>query len=335
MEGPLAGPPVHDDLRMLAQEAARAANAHNTQPWAVDRRGDGLVLRWDPDRVLGVSDPQGRDTMLSLGAFVESLLICATSAGIGLRFDAATAGGPEPAEIGRFSRQAETHETPFSAADVHGRRVWRGRWRDGEPTPESLDEAAAVAAAAGFRLVSMTTTEARPLLVRANRWFFGDPAIVTELHRWTRLSPRHPEYGRDGLNDVMLVLSTVERAVLRVLIRPSVFRRLRGVGLPGLLARMSTTATAGSGVMVGLVGSRGRQQELAAGRLLTRLWLGFRRRGLFVHPQSAPLDCPETRTALGARWDVAPDEQIVAWFRVGVPSTDPDARADSPRRTLG
>lgn len=335
MEEPLADPPVHDDLRMLAQEAARAANAHNTQPWAVDRQGDQLVLRREPDRVLGVSDPDGRDTMLSLGAFVESLLICAASAGIGLRFDAATAGGQESAEIGRFSRQTENHETPFTAADVRGRRVWRGRWQDGAPAPEVLDEAADVAAQGGFRLVSMTTAEARPLLVRANRWFFGDPAIVTELHRWTRLAPRHPEYGRDGLNDVMLVLSTVERAVLRVLIRPSVFRRLRGVGLPGLLARMSATATTGSGVMLGLVGPRGQQHGLAAGRLLTRLWLGLRRRGLFVHPQSAPLDCPETRAALGARWEVGPDEQIVAWFRVGVPSTAPDARADSPRRTLG
>lgn len=323
-----------DDLAVLVQEAARAANAHNTQPWVVDRLGDELVLRQDRTRTLGVSDPRGRDTMLSFGAFVESLLICAASAGVGLRFESAHEGAEAVEEIGRFSRRPECHETTFSAADVRGRRVWRGRWKDGAPAPDLLAEAAAEAEHAGFRLVSMPTRDARPLLVRANRWFFGDTATVAELHRWTRLSPRHPQYDEDGLNDSMLVLSKVERAGLRTLIGPSVFRALRGLGLPGVLARMSASATQGSGTVLGVVGPAGARHELAAGRLLTRLWLGFQRHGWYVHPQSAPLDCPETRRALDERWQVSPEEQLVAWFRVGIPAAEPDSRPASPRRSL-
>lgn len=335
MDARFSGLSADDDLSALVSEATRAANAHNTQPWGVDRQGDELVLRRDRTRTLGASDPRGRDTMLSFGAFVESLLICAASAGVGLRFEASTGGDAETDEVGRFSRRQEGYQTTFSSADVRGRRVWRGRWRDGAPPPDVLTAAAAEAERAGFRLVSMPTRDARPFLIRANRWFFGDAAIVAELHRWTRLSPRHPDYGEDGLNDAMLVLSKVERAGLRTLISPRVFRALRGVGLPGLLARMSASATQGSGTVLGIVGPTGAQQELAAGRLLTRLWLGFQRHGLYVHPQSAPLDCPETRAMLEERWQIARDEQLVAWFRVGIPASDPAARVASPRRSGG
>lgn len=335
MDARFSGPSADHDLTALVPEAARAANAHNTQPWVVDPQGDELVLRRDRTRTLGASDPRGRDTMLSFGAFVESLLICAASAGVGLRFEASTGGDAETDEVGRFSRHPEGYQTRFSSADVRGRRVWRGRWRDGAPGPDLLQEAAVEAERMGFRLVSMPTRDARPILVRANRWFFGEQATVAELHQWTRLSPRHPRYDEDGLNDAMLVLSTVERAGLRTLISPRVFRALRGVGLPGLLARMSASATQGSGTVLGVVGPAGAQQELAAGRLLTRLWLGFQRHGLYVHPQSAPLDCPETRAMLDERWQVAPDEHLVAWFRVGIPASDPAARVASPRRSGG
>ncbi|ROR83505.1 hypothetical protein SAMN06295974_1574 [Plantibacter flavus] len=335
MDARLSGLSGDDDLSALVSEAARAANAHNTQPWSVDRQGDELVLRRDRARTLGASDPRGRDTMLSFGAFVESLLVCAASAGVGLGFEASTGGDAETDEVGRFSRHPEGYQTRFSSADVRGRRVWRGRWRDGGPGPDLLQEAAVETERMGFRLVSMPTRDARPILVRANRWFFGEQATVAELDQWTRLSPRHPRYDEDGLNDAMLVLSKVERVGLRTLIGPRVFRALRGLGLPGLLARMSASATQGSGTVLGVVGPAGAQQELAAGRLLTRLWLGFQRHGLYVHPQSAPLDCPETRAMLDERWQVAPDEQLVAWFRVGIPASDPTARVASPRRSGG
>ncbi|MET3509593.1 hypothetical protein [Plantibacter flavus] len=335
MDTRFSGLSADDDLSALVSEAARAANAHNTQPWVVDPQGDELVLRRDRTRTLGASDPRGRDTVLSFGAFVESLLICAASAGVGLRFEAATGGDAETDEVGRFSRHPEGYQTRFSSADVRGRRVWRGRWRDGAPGPDLLQEAAVEVERRGFRLVSMPTRDARPILVRANRWFFGERAIVTELDQWTRLSPRHPRYDEDGLNDAMLVLSKVERAGLRTLISPRVFRALRGVGLPGLLARMSASATQGSGTVLGVVGPTGARHELAAGRLLTRLWLGFQRHGLYAHPQSAPLDCPETRAMLDERWNVARDEQLIAWFRVGIPASDPTARAASPRRSDG
>jgi hypothetical protein len=38
---------------------------------------------------------------------------------------------------------------------------------------------------------------------------------------------------------------------------------------------------------------------------------------------------------LEERWQIARDEQLVAWFRVGIPASDPAARVASPRRSGG
>lgn len=318
------------DCSEIIRQAARAASAHNTQPWAVTAKDGNLVLHLDRERTLGASDPSERDTMLSLGAFAETLLICASSAGIGLRFvrDYDSTEG----RIGRFEHVPELYESPFGLRDVLGRRVWRGGWVSGSPAPETLLDATKVSQKAGFRVVKMPVEEARQLLVDANRWFFRSTEIVAELHRWTRLLPRHPEYNSDGLNDVMLVLSRIERALLRTLIRPSTYRLLHRFGLPELLAKMSTAATKGSGLALGLVGPTGTENQVEAGRLLMRLWLQLRRHGIYVHPQSLLLDCPETRATLEARWHVGPHEHVVSWFRVGHPVSDPNARATHPRR---
>lgn len=310
--------------------AARAASAHNSQPWAVSEGDGALDLRLDRERALGPSDPDGRDTVLSLGSFVETLLICASSAGVGLRFVPSPNTGD--GVVGRFERVPESYATPFDWTDVLRRRVWRGGWVDGAPSNEDLEELVAPMRPTGFRFATISTKDARPLLARANRWFFGDPQIVAELHRWARLTPRHSAYGRDGLNDVMLVLSKSERALLRALIHPMAHAAFRRLGAVELLARTSTAAVRGDGVALGVIGTTREAAGLEAGRLLTRLWLRLQQEGLHVHPQSLLLDCPETRAALNERWQVSKDEKIFSWFRVGIPSSDPGARARHPRR---
>jgi hypothetical protein len=322
---------VDTSFSEIVRRAARAASAHNTQPWALEEQDDIHVLRLNSERVLGPSDPAGRDTMLSLGCFVETLLICARAEGVGVRF--LIAPRAENGGVGRFERVSELYASPFGARDVLGRRVWRGQWLPVHPEPAALVGAEELVRQSGFRLATMPVEDARGLLVSANRWFFRSPAIVGELRRWTRLSPRHSHYGHDGLNDVMLVLSNAERRLLRALIHPWAHRVLRTLGLSELLARSSTAATRGSGLALGVIGTEGAENELEAGRVLTRLWLHLWKEGLYVHPQSHLLDCPETRASLEQRWSVTAQEEVFSWFRVGVPASDPEKRPQHPRLT--
>lgn len=76
-----------DRLREIAGTAARAANAHNTQPWELRFRSDHVEVGWRARYALGPSDPAHRDLRLSLGTYVETLLICAAEAGIPVRYE--------------------------------------------------------------------------------------------------------------------------------------------------------------------------------------------------------------------------------------------------------
>jgi hypothetical protein len=56
----------------LARAAHRAPSIHNTQPWQLVARPDGLDVLEDPARRLGRTDPSGRDRVLSCGAALRN-----------------------------------------------------------------------------------------------------------------------------------------------------------------------------------------------------------------------------------------------------------------------
>lgn len=62
-------------------DAARAPSAHNMQPWAVDlhESPDVILLFADQKRFLINIDPENRQSMISLGAFLELICISAQS----------------------------------------------------------------------------------------------------------------------------------------------------------------------------------------------------------------------------------------------------------------
>ncbi|MEW2485443.1 hypothetical protein [Streptomyces sp. NPDC048411] len=322
-----------DRLSEVATEASRAANAHNTQPWELRHGTDHIEVGWRAEDALGPSDPAHRDLRLSLGTYVESLLIAAAEKGIAVGFDLDL--DITARRVGRLRPAERPYDTGFRASDIAGRRVWRGAWTPQQIDPEAIEAARETARTAGFRVAAISTAAARPLLVRAYHWFFGDPGIAAELMAWTRLSPRHPKYHRDGLNDVMLVLNRVERFLMGLLFFPAVYRALRPLGLPRLLTPLSSGATAGDGVVLVILGKgEDPAQEVTAGRLVTRLWLDLFRQGIYVHPQSHVIDCPHTVGDLAALCGAEDGERPLVFFRVGIPAVDPSLRPRHPRRDL-
>lgn len=325
--------PTHvlNRLREVAGTAARAANAHNTQPWELRYHADHVEVGWCTQYALGPSDPSHRDLRLSLGTYVETLLICAAEAQIPVRFEpdydvAAT-------RVGRIVPDEWLESSTHSVADVEARRVWRGAWKPEQVPRPAIDRALRTAEQAGFRVAVVPTAAARPLLVRAYHWFFGDAGIAAELLAWARLSPRHPDYRRDGLNDVMLVLNKAEATAMRMFFAPVVYRALRPLGLVRLLTALSSSATSGDGVVLVILGKgHDPADEVEAGRLVTRLWLDFFRDGIYVHPQSHVIDCPGTVGDLARLCGAQDGERPLVFFRVGYPATDPAARPRHPRR---
>jgi nitroreductase len=324
---PLAG------LRDIAAAAARAGNSHNTQPWELRYHADHVEIGWRPEWALGPSDPSHRDLRLSQGTFIETMLISAAAAGIPVRFEpdydaAATRSG-------RMVPADEVYPHGGLAPGIAKRRVWRGAWTEQQLPAATIAAVQQAAKEAGFRVAIVPTAEARPILVKAYHWFFGDAGIAAELMAWTRLSPKDPKYYEDGLNDVMLVLNKAERVAMKWLFSPVIYRTFRPLGLLKLLTALSSSATAGDGHVMVIMG-RGKDPvtELEAGRLLARLWLNLLDEGIYAHPQSHVIDAPTTNEALAEVCGAEGDERPLVFFRAGYPAVDPAARPQHPRREV-
>ena len=297
---------------LRAREAVfrRAPSAHNTQPWVLEYGPDAVHVGVDPARSLPDSDPIGRDLELGLGAFVETCLIVAADAGLGV-----TAVPAGPAAVRLVAADA-VYATPFTAADVEARRTARGRYAPGAVP-------ASVLATLEPGVVHVPARELAADLVVADRWIFDTPAVARELHAWLRLHPRHPRYALDGLTDRALELSRFEARFLGAALRvPPVVRRL---GPAALLAAAGRGLLRTDGSVLVIV-CRSGEGRVDAGRRLLRTWLVLARHGLNAHPLSQLLDCPTTAARLADRVGAEP----LAVFRVGRPLAEPVRSARLP-----
>ena len=188
-----------------------------------------------------------------------------------------------------------------------------------------------LAAIGGEDVRWMTDVARLPELARlyddAGWSFVCQPAYHAELYRWMRLSPAHPDWGRDGLNAECMALSGVERAAASVLLRPRVFGVLKRVGAARAVVSEAAQIRSASALL--LFTPHRETSDFAVGRLFYRLWLQVAALGAGMVPMSALADSPETRERLVREHGIPEDRRLANVLRVG--GVPPGGAARSPR----
>jgi hypothetical protein len=309
------------ELRRLEHWFYRAPSAHNTQPWLLDYERERIVLRFDPDRWLAASDPTKRDLLLGLGALVESLLVVAASEQVPLAFEENLGG----LDVGELVPAAAAYESPFTLDDLERRQTSRLRYDEGRLDGSLVDGARALLGSEEA-LHEVAARDVLPLFVAADHHMYESQAGMLELRRWVRLSPRHPDYRRDGLTFECLDLSRLEARLLELLLRPAVYRAVRAT-------RLYRAFTAGSKSLLDVDGSvlvlartgSSSAQVLESGRSLMRVWLHLSAAGLYTHPLSQVIDSAVTERRLADNLGLSDTQRILSVFRAG--------RSDPPPRS--
>jgi hypothetical protein len=193
---PLPAPPAMLDL---VRYATLAANGHNTQPWRIRLREDGIDILPDLARRTPVVDPDDHHLFVSLGCASENLALAAGHSGRPgrIRFDPAADG----LVAFRFEAGPPISGERFSA--IARRQSTRAEY-DGRPVSVSMLEALARAAATpGVALVLLTDRpridRVRDLVVAGNSAQLADPDFMRELTSWLRFNPRAAMARADGL----------------------------------------------------------------------------------------------------------------------------------------
>lgn len=301
-------------LRRLAAEARLAPSVHNVQPTRLALDAGAIVLRADPARALPAADPKGHDLRLSHGAFLEGLALAAAGAGLAL---ASVEPGRTPDEVARVSLASAGAGRDPLGQSVPRRASWRGTFRSIDDESEAaLDR---LAATPDLLLVRERGAVARIAASAdvAGLALLREPAHRTELLHWMRLSPGHPDYGRDGLNAEALALGRLEAIGAGWVLGP-LFGPLDRIGLAGPLTAERGKA-AGAAAMALFHRPEG-EDPLETGRAFYRAWLAITEAGLAGCPVSVLVDWPQARAALTATHPAPSGRRLVNVFRIGIPA---------------
>ena len=295
-DGPAA---VDGDEKEILTLAALAPSGHNTQPWFVQRLGPfHWIIGNDRGKWLPAVDPDQRETLLSLGAFLQNLQYAADALGYAChwtllavtpqdervmevqltRTGARTAGQILAMKSRRTVRKDLARE-PLSLVDlVH--LV--------EPEPQFIHYLPTAGSAADY--LSRQTIEAN------RRQAARDPA-QQELAEWIRFSSAEAREKRDGLTTGSMEITGLTGWVVRnfygkASVMTADFRE-RG------LAQVQQQVAELAGWI--LITSPGHSvaELLDTGRRMQRLFLKVRARGIGLHPMTQILEEPATRQELG------------------------------------
>lgn len=281
--------------RWLAQ-AALAPSAHNMQPWLVDLGGGAevITLYADQQRLLPVVDASARQTMVSLGAFLELLCLSAQADG----YDCAIALFPQgeaiTAPVARVQVSPAVAQTAPDELFAYVRQRYSNRqvFTVGQiPAPADMTALLSAATCHGMAGQGSTQPEqvARLSQLAAAAWraeLAADEVMLETLHV-TRVGRREIEQHRDGIAvqgfwpELASTLGMFPRD--RVPAADSAaMKKMRSMG-------EAQAASAAGWVWLTSPGNS-RAQQVAAGRAFVRLHLAATQRGIALHPMSQALE---------------------------------------------
>ncbi len=278
---------VPDWVRFLVRAGQQAPSADNSQPWHFVWDGKCLSVHLDPVRGgagLGLDHPAN---LMAIGAVIENLAQAAGALGL-------------PLEALKVGRRA-THE-PFASvvwdgpvrfpgsdreAGVFHRHTNRGAYHASPLDPTLVAQLAAMTEGP-MRTIVVSETEQKKRLASLLRDASEVRFQTEEIHRWLggslRFTPEEVERG-DGLDAATLLLPPGAVTLLKLSLdwrRMAVFNR---IGAYKLFAFLEAAMLQQSAALLLVAGpAYGLGIEVAAGRLLERLWVTLNDQGVAVHP---------------------------------------------------
>jgi hypothetical protein len=321
---------IEGDSLEIIYLASLAPSGHNTQPWTVMIiDSNHWMIGTDSTRWLSVVDPENREMLLSIGAFLENLIIAANVKGYEVEFQI-VAKTLKDKNILDIKLHKERYSRNFDVKKIELRRTVRNNFLRNDLSREDVK---LFAGESGKRLIYYTrqSKEGNYLAegtLLANQSQTYRIAAQEELAKWIRWSNDEIKYYRNGLTpDTMEINSIAKWYVKNFYSSQSVL----SIGFrEATIKKIQEQVAAGSGWL--LITSRDSSipELIDAGRTLQRIWLEAREKNIAIHPMTQMLEevaiCQEMMSVLEIT------EPIQLLLRIGYISEYP--QPVSPRMLL-
>lgn len=270
--------------------ASLAPSGHNSQPWFV-RVEDRFrwVIGSDKTRWLKVVDPDNREVLLSLGAFIENLVQAAAAAGYVAEVQILARDCFDP-DVARVTLKQNGGQRGFSLERMVSRRTVKNGMLSREIQSQDL-QAFQRAAGGGFYYFPRGSQHSDMMAEQAIENFkrqFENQAAMQEAALWTRLSDDEARKFRDGLTTDGMEINGMAGWYVRNFmdVRDVTGKTWRKKGIEKTMAQ----AREGGGWLVITSAGNGVKDLIAAGRSFQRMALTAREKNIGIHPMTQSLE---------------------------------------------
>ncbi len=291
--------------------ASLAPSGHNTQPWFVQYLEPyHWIIGNDKRKWLPAVDPTQRETILSIGTFIQNLEYAAGTFGYVCHWNLlATTNQDESVVEVKLNKIESKH--PFDIAKIKSRRTVRSNFLSDELKKEDLQyltnsepEFIHYLPAAGKQgqYIKEQTIEANRL--QSDR----DPA-QQELADWIRFSSKDAEKYRDGLTTASMEIEGFSGWVVRNFFsKDNVMKKdFRETGLDKVKKQVSESA--------GWILITSKDDSVATlletGRRMQRLFLKVREKNIALHPMTQILEESSTKRQLNQAIGISENIQFI------------------------
>lgn len=286
------------DEKEILYLASLAPSGHNTQPWFVQYvEPYHWIIANDKTRWLPAVDPTQRETILSIGAFLQNLEYAAASFGYACTWSLlATTNQDESVMEVRLTKTGVTSD--FDIEKIRTRRTVRSDYRRELISKEDLDHLVG-SESDGFHYLPAGGKESQYVneqTIETNRiQAYRDPA-QEELADWIRFSNKDAEKYRDGLTTASMEINGIPGFLVRNFYSKdsAMGKDFRDQGIDKVRSQVSRSA--------GWILLTSKDSSVAtlieSGRRFQRLLLTIRERNIAIHPMTQILEEQSTQQVL-------------------------------------
>lgn len=309
--------------------ASLAPSGHNSQPWAVKILSRyEWIIGVDPDRCLPAVDSRNREVMLSLGTFVENLVLAAGVLGYTAKTTILTTDHFASQVVGVSLSKGKP--TGNILDKIEKRRTIKSHMLD---IPIKKEDVAAFSELVdgflhyfpkGGRHAQFMEKEAVDNFVIQ----FENKKAMTEMAQWTRLKDREAMALRDGLTPDGMEISGIAGWYVRNFMKKSEIQgktyKEKGI------EKIKEQVRQGGGWMVITSDGNSVADLILSGRRFQRMALAARERHIAIHPMTQTLE--EKHGQKNIRENHGP--QVNPQFMLRVGYVDPYPEPVSLRRPV-
>jgi hypothetical protein len=306
---------LQPDEKEILLLASLAPSGHNTQPWFVQYLEPyHWIIGNDRAKWLPAVDPTQRETMLSIGAFIQNLEYAAAGFGYVCDWTLLAATNQDDRVIEVKLSKATSAKT-FDIAKIKNRRTVRSGFLSDVLKPADLNDLVDSEPEL-IRYLPATGQESKFIneqTIEANRLQADRDPAQQELADWIRFSSHDAEKYRDGLTTASMEIQGASGWVVRNFYgRDDVMKQdFRSRGIDQIRQEVSTSS--------GWILITSKEKSVAAlletGRRMQRLFLKVREKGIAIHPMTQILEEASTMKILNQSIGISEPIQFI--LRIG------------------